>query len=203
MSWDRQKCVLLYTGVLLLVMLAFLLGIAYGVSSERKQFIDTFIPVLSTVGSWVSGIGALGAVFVALWLAEQQAQKNREHLKLGFNYAVTSLHKNDLLCIDAVSVGQKPSHISSLVLSGGKGCTHQMVFVDFEQGSSALPSKLGYGEKAHYFLLPGSEKQIGEYIKNHCNGSAKELKIYINTTTEVFSLKPSKEMQIMLESHSK
>lgn len=39
-----------YTGVLLLVMLAFLLGIAYGVSSEQKQFIDTFIPVLSTVG---------------------------------------------------------------------------------------------------------------------------------------------------------
>lgn len=78
-----------------------------------------------------------------------------------------------------------------------------MALVNFEQGSSALPSKLGYGEKAHYYLLSGSEKKIGEYIKNYCNGSAKELEIYINITTEVFALKPSKEMQIILESHSK
>lgn len=40
-----------------------------------------------------------------------------------------------------------------------------MALVNFEQGSSALPSKLGYGEKAHYYLLSGSEKKIGEYIK--------------------------------------
>lgn len=54
-----------------------------------------------------------------------------------------------------------------------------MALVNFEQGSSALPSKLGYGEKAHYYLLSGSEKKIGEYTKNYCNGSAKELEIYI------------------------
>lgn len=203
MSWDRQKCVLIYVGVLLLVILTFLLGIAYGVSSERKQFIDTFIPVFSAVGSWVSGIGTLGAVFVALWLAEQQAKKDREHLRLSFSAALTPFHEDALLYIEAVSVGQKPSHISSLVLSGGKDCAHQMALFDFVQGSSVLPSRLGYGEVAHYFLPPGSEKQIGGYINSYCKGSAKELKIYVNTTTEVFDIKPSREMQAMLELHAK
>lgn len=154
MSWERQKFVLLSVSILLLTMLVFLFGVAYGVSSERKQFLDTFIPVFSTVGSWVSGIGALGAIFVALWLAEQQAKKDREHLNLGFNCVLTSVYKDGLLCIEAVSVGQRPSHISSLFLSGGKGCTHQMELVNFSQGSSALPTKLGYGEKAHYFCCP-------------------------------------------------
>lgn len=203
MSWDRQKFVLLFTGVLLLLILVFLLGVAYGVSSGRNQFINTLIPVFSAVGSWVSGIGALGAVFVALWLAEQQDKKNREHLNLDFNCVLTSLHEDGLLCIEAVSAGQKPSNISSIYLSGGKGCTKKIAWVEFAQGSTALPSKLGHGEKAYYFLLPGSEKQIGEYIKNHCNGRAKELNILVNTTTEVFALKPNKEMQAMLESHAK
>jgi hypothetical protein len=203
MSWDRQKYVLLFAGVLLLLILAFLLGITYGVSSDRNQFINTLIPVFSAVGSWVSGIGALGAVFVALWLAEKKNKANREHLNLEFNCVLTSLHKDGLLCIEAVSVGQKPSNISSLYLVGGKGCTKKIAWTEFAQGSTALPSKLSYGEKAYYFLLPGSEKQIGEYIKVHCDGRAKELNILVNTTTETFSLKPNKGMQAMLESHAK
>lgn len=202
MSWEWQKNILIATGILLIVILAFLLGAAYGVSSDRKQFVDTLIPVFSTAGSWVSGIGALGAVFVSLWLAEKQARKDREQLKLSISSVLTTIHPEARLCIEVVSTGQKPSNISSISLTG-KNSSRIMALVNFANGSSALPTKLGYGEKAYYFLQQGGEKEIGEYLKNNCAGSAKELQIYINTTTEVFILKPEKEMKSMLESHAK
>lgn len=202
MNWEKQKYILIATVAILLMMLAFLLGAAYGVSSDQKQFIETFIPVFSTIGSWVSGIGALGAVFVSLWLSEKQNQKDREKLNLSFRSVITTFHPEALLCIEAVSVGTRPSNISSLVLAN-KEASHLMALINFAHGSTNLPSKLGYGEKAYYFLLPGAEMQIGKYIKEYCSGSANNVRIYVNTTTEVFTIKIEKEMQKMLESHAK
>lgn len=204
MNWRNQKIALLSCGISLIVLLAFLLGIAYGTSSERDRFVDISISAFSAVGSWVSGIGALGAIYVALWLAEQQARKDREHINIKFSCVILpSMYEGALLCIEAVSVGQKPSHIRSLNISGGKNCTHSIALINFARGSSALPTRLGYGEEANYFLPPNFEKEIGKYIKEYCNGSANEICIYINTTTEVFRIDPDKQMKAMLESHAK
>lgn len=75
MDWKQFKNISIVVGILLIAALAFVLGISFGVTYEKDSFTDIVIPALSAMGSWVAGVGALGAVFTSLWLAEQILNK--------------------------------------------------------------------------------------------------------------------------------
>ena len=189
-------------GVLLLCLMLFLLGVAFGTSTSNAEFKGSILPVLSVVGSWVSGIGALGAVLVALWISEKQRRSDKEHLELAFDFVVTQPYKNAVLMISAVSVGKRPSEINSIVIYS-QGATAQMYIARFLPGSSAIPINLGYGKKAAWLCEEGFEHNIGSYLKTYCNSKASQLKICVSTTTVNFTLTPSEEMKKTLETFAK
>jgi ABC-type multidrug transport system permease subunit len=58
--------------------LAFLLGLSFGLGNNQAKFISETVPVLSMLGGWVSGIGALAAVLTTLWLADKQRREDVE-----------------------------------------------------------------------------------------------------------------------------
>jgi hypothetical protein len=202
MSWEKEKLVLTALGVLLLCLMLFLLGVAFGTSTSNAEFKESILPVLSVVGSWVSGIGALGAVLVALWISEKQKRSDKEHLELGFDFVVTQPYTNAVLMVSAVSTGKRPSEINSIAIYS-QGATAQMYIARLLPGSSAIPINLGYGKKATWLCEEGFEHHIGSYLKTYCNSKASQLKICVSTTTENFTITPSKEMKKTLESFAK
>jgi len=202
MSWEKEKLVLAVVGVILLGMMLFLLGTAFGASTNSSDFKEMLLPVLSVIGSWVSGIGALGAVLVALWIAEKQRKSDKESLKTAFEFVVIPSVTNAVLMISAVSVGKRPSEINSVVIYG-QGATAQMYISRFLSGSSQIPTSLGYGKKAIYLCEEGFEYHVGSYLNTYCKGKANNLKVCISTTTENFILTPSAEMKTTLESFAK
>ena len=202
MNWEKEKLALTALGVLLLCLMMFLLGVAFGTSTSNAEFKDSILPVLSVVGSWVSGIGALGAVLVALWISEQQKRSDKEYLELGFDFVVTQPYTNAVLMISAVSTGKRPSEINSIAIYS-QGATAQMYIARLLPGSSVIPINLGYGKKATWLCEEGFEHHIGSYLKTYCNSKASQLKICVSTTTENFTINPSKEMKKTLESFAK
>lgn len=202
MKWEKQKVILSISGVVLLSLMIFLIGVAFGVSTSGTEFKEMILPVLDVVGSWVSGVGALGAVVVALWLAEVQRKSDKEDLKVSLNFVLVPGVSNPVLMISAVSVGKRPSEVNSIVIYD-ENASSQMLVIRFLPGSSEIPINIGYGKKASWLCEEGFERHIGSYLKNYCNGTANNMKICISTTTENFIHSPSTEMKKTLESYSK
>lgn len=201
MSWEKEKLILTALGILLLCLMLFLLGVAVGTSTNSTEFKETILPVLSVVGAWVSGVGALGAVLVALWIAEKQRRNDKEKLEIAFDFVVTPEQTNAVLMISAVSVGKRPSEINSIVFFS-QDATTQMYITRFLRGSSRIPTNLGYGKKAIWLCEEGFEHHIASYLKNYCNSNATNLKICISTTTENFIFNPSSAMKKTLEGYA-
>lgn len=65
-------------GFVTVAILSAALGFAFGVDSTGEDLNQNIIPILSMVGGWVSGIGALFAGVVALWIAENQAKHEHQ-----------------------------------------------------------------------------------------------------------------------------
>lgn len=199
MSWEKEKNILLSIGVLLFGAMCFVFGVAFGVSSDSTVFANTILPVLSTVGTWISGIGALGAVTVALWLAEKQRRSEKEYLKIDFGFVIIPNVSDAVLMVSAVSEGKRPSEINSVSIYGKKAKAIMHV-ARFLPCSSQLPVNLGYGKKATFLCEEGFEYRIGEYINTYCGGSSKELEVCVSTTTENFIFTPDDSMKSALDS---
>lgn len=199
MSWEKEKTILLSLGILLFGAMSFILGVAFGTSSDSAIFSNTILPVLSVVGAWISGIGALGAVTVALWLAEKQRRDEKEHLQIDFGFVIVAGASDAVLMVSAVSKGKRPSEINSVSIYGKKAKVIMHV-ARFLPGSSQLPINLGYGKKATFLCLQGFEYHVGEYLNTYCGGSSKDLEVCVSTTTENFILTPSTSMKNTLDS---
>lgn len=199
MSWEKEKNILLSIAVLLFGVMCFVFGVAFGVSSDSTAFANTILPVLSTVGAWISGIGALGAVTVALWLAEKQRRSEKEHLKIDFGFVIVPNVTGAVLMVSAVSEGKRPSEINSVAIYGKKAKAIMHV-ARFLPGSSQLPVNLGYGKKATFLCEEGFEYHVGEYINTYCDGSSRDLEVCVSTTTENFIFTPDELMKRALDS---
>lgn len=204
MSWEKEKVILIALCIALLCLMMFLLGVAFGTSTSisNEEFEKTILPVLSVVGSWVSGVGALGAVLAALWIAEKQRRGEKEDLKLAFDFVIIPGQLNAVLMVSAVSLGKRPSEINSIVIYSQNAAV-QMYISRFLHGSSPIPINLGYGKKAIWLCEKGFEHHIGSYLKTYCNSKASNLKICVSTSTENFIFTPSQEMKKTLESFAK
>lgn len=199
MSWGYEKNILKILGVLLFGGMCFIFGVALGTSVSSEVFYRTILPVLSAVGAWISGIGSLGAVAVALWLAEKQRRSEKEFLSIDCAFVFVPGVTEAVLMISAVSKGKMPSEINSVSIYG-KSAGKIMTITRFLPGSSPLPINLGYGKRAAFLCEEGFEYHIGEYLNKYCSGKSNELEICISTTTENFRFMPNAAMRSALES---
>lgn len=123
MDWKHIKYISVVVGVILIATLTFVLGISFGVTYEKDSFTEIVIPALSAMGSWVAGLGALGAVFTSLWLAEQQRKNSGESLKCVFDIFVIQGVPDDSLGVIVTSNGNKPSNINSITIHSSESTT--------------------------------------------------------------------------------
>jgi hypothetical protein len=187
-GWKHIKYISVVVGVILIATLTFVLGISFGVTYEKDSFTEIVIPALSAMGSWVAGLGALGAVFTSLWLAEQQRKNSGESLKCVFDVFVIQGEPDDSLGVIVTSNGNKPSNINSITIHSSDS-TVAMSIQQFAPSSAALPTYLPYGQQASFLLSSDFKSHINDYVNKHCTGSYKNLVLSVNTTTESFKVK--------------
>ncbi|QXZ10264.1 hypothetical protein KUF54_03120 [Comamonas sp. Y33R10-2] len=181
MSWNKQKNAM-WAGALLIVgVLTFCIGAAVGASQTLKNFQDTFIPLMSMIGTWVAGIATAGAVWTALWLAETERRSDVESLKGMCNYTITSSGQTGRLAVRATADGKRPTRVKSLEFQSPK--TQFLLAVSwFDSRSTKLPVTLSYGESATFILDSPAEVELLNFISEHCQGSAQGLKVVVCST---------------------
>ncbi|MQU08603.1 hypothetical protein [Pseudomonas helleri] len=168
--------------------LAFLLGLSFGLGSSHGKFIAETVPVLSMLGGWVSGIGALAAVLTTLWLADKQRREDVESLRVTINMSLISHDAPWFITVQAVADGKRPSTIRGLTFTSphARSAIHVTGFMDF---GNQLPIQLSYGEKADFHLDYGIEMELRDFVDRHCKGKSAGLKVVISTNLNSFSAK--------------
>ncbi|SDH72334.1 hypothetical protein SAMN04488136_12618 [Vibrio xiamenensis] len=188
MDWKHIKFISAIVGIVLIAALAFVLGVSFGVTYDKGTLTEIVIPALSALGGWVAGLGALGAVFTSLWLAEQQRKNSGEKLKCVFDVFVIQGELDDALGVVVTSTGNKPSNINSITIHSSDS-TVAMSIQQFEPSSAVLPTYLPYGQQASYLLSSDFKQHINSYVDKHCSGSYHNLFLSVNTTTNSFKVK--------------
>lgn len=193
MDWKHIKLISLAVGAILLALLSFVIGVSFGVTFKQDTFTDVLVPILSAMGSWVAGLGALAAVFTSLWLAEQQRKNSGEKLNCVFDVFVFPPNLAEKLAVNVTCTGNKPSNINSITIHS-TGASVAMTIAQFDPAGHHLPIALPYGQQAGFILPQNSEASINDYVKNHCSGSYKSLFLSVNTTTNSFKVKFGKNV---------
>jgi len=168
--------------------LAFLLGLSFGLGNSHGKFISETVPVLSMLGGWVSGIGALAAVLTTLWLADKQRREDVESLRVTINMSLIHPDKPWFITVQTVADGKRPATIRGLTFTSphAKSALHVTGFMAF---GNQMPIQLSYGEKADFHLEYGIERQLRGFVDEHCNGKSAGLKVVVSTNLNSFSRK--------------
>ncbi|MDO9623159.1 MAG: hypothetical protein Q7J46_04155 [Pseudomonas sp.] len=188
-----EKALILICAGLLISILSFALGVTAGVSTSYEYFTETLVPILSMLGNWVAGLGALGAVLVALWLAEKQKLDDSENLKVNFGFVIISGQKGHLLSVRVVSNGKRPSTVSGVSISSPDAST-SIFIANYHHLSSQIPISLGYGAQANFILTYNFENEIASYINKWCTGSANKLELIVFSSLKNYTIKIDKEL---------
>lgn len=186
MDWKHIKLFLIIVGTTLIASLSFVLGISFGVSYEHDTLLTIVIPFLGVLGNWVAGLGALAAVFTALWLADQQRKRDMEKLNIVFSVYISNIHPQPYLAVIITCTGNKPSRINSISIHSNSSKMALMIN-GLDSAGHQLPMSLSYGEQATCILKPNTENSINDFVKKNCSGVYKNLNIYINTSTSSFN----------------
>lgn len=166
--------------------LFFVLGAAAGASVSYEQFGGLILPLLSTAGSWVAGVGALGAVVVSLWLSDRQRREDVELLKVKPQLSIVTGIEGWLISVDIISAGRRPAVVQSLVITS-KDSKMNLHVVNFFHQSRDLPATLSYGEKISLILSSGFDREIARYVSEHCGGKSDSLEVRVSTTLSEFT----------------
>ncbi|ENO2185826.1 hypothetical protein ACBA38_002832 [Vibrio alginolyticus] len=187
MEMKHIKIITMAVGGVLIAALSFILGISFGVSFNQNSLIEIVIPALSALGSWVAGLGTLGAVFTSLWLAVQQKKENAEKLRNLFDVFVFPPDLRPRLAVNITCLGNKPSHINSLTIHSAD-CNIAMMIAKLDFTGNQLPMIVSYGQQATFVLPLDSEISIRKYVQKNCSGSYKRLVLNVNTSTTTFKI---------------
>ncbi|SMN17354.1 hypothetical protein CRYPA_1465 [uncultured Candidatus Thioglobus sp.] len=130
---------------------------------EFWKFVNSFAP-------WLSAIGSLSAVFLALYLSRQD-KRVRLDVSVGHRLIITPGEPGphpECLAIKIVNVGHREAQISNLTWKTGifkKSYAVQMTTRDLL--SSPMPHRIKDGEEANYFIeLDRNNDWINKFIKD-------------------------------------
>jgi hypothetical protein len=168
--------------------LAFMLGVSFGLSNNHDKFISETVPVLSMLGGWVSGIGALAAVLATLWLADKQRRGDVEHLRVSMSMGLVNPDYPWFIGVQVVADGNRPATVRSLTFTSPHA-QHAVHITGFLHFGSQLPVQLSYGEKAEFNLEYGTGKQLKDFVDRYCAGKPNGLKVVVSTNLNSFSAK--------------
>lgn len=202
MSWEQQKILLLAIVGMMIAVLSFAIGVAFGVSSDFEMFQSTLIPLLSMLGTWVAGIATVGAVIAALWLAEIEKRSDSENIKVWSGFVIIPGEPGELFCIKITSDGKRPTNLTSISIFS-KSTNPALVIIGFHSLGSTLPASLGYGVAATFIMRTDFADAIAKYIAVNCSGSAKNLKLAISSTIKNYQFDLDNDLKKLLEENAK
>jgi hypothetical protein len=132
------RWICLLVALVAMIGLAFLLGLSFGLGNNHDKFITETVPVLSMLGGWVSGLGALLAVGFALLQSHKQHEKERARCRI-------LLEQGEwFLKVQIVSDGIIPSTIlAASILFDGK---QKYELSSFPRLGFSFPKKLERGD---------------------------------------------------------
>lgn len=174
--------------------LAFLLGLSFGVGNSHGKFISETVPVLSMLGGWVSGIGALAAVLTTLWLADKQRREDVENLRVSVRSAITNTGEEGwFIALGITSDGKRPVKVTGVSVQSPHARNYLHIH-QFWLGSDHLPAAMTYGDSISLHLTPGFDRQISRYVERYCRGNTSGLKFVVSTTLHEFKASIDKNM---------
>ena len=135
---------------------------------------------INSFAEWLSAIGTLAAVIVALYLARRDS-RIRLKVVVGIRVILQSGvdERPEFFSIDVTNLGRRTANIVNLVMRDGLrfrvkqfGFGRQMVMMPFANAWSArVPTTIGDGERANYLLpWPQFETVNGDYMRAHFAG---------------------------------
>lgn len=166
---------------------AFLLGLSFGLGNNHDKFITETVPVLSMLGGWVAGIGALAAVLTTLWLADKQRREDVENLRVSVRSAITNTGEQGwFITLAITSDGKRPVKVTGVSVQSPHARNYLHIH-QFWMGSDRLPAAMTYGDSISLNLTPGFDQQISRYVEHYCRGNTSELKFVVSTTLHEFN----------------
>ncbi len=172
--------------VLFLCLICGLLGLTAGINLNPESTIK-FVPAWGSLGDWVSGLGALLAVLVTLWLADKQRREDVESLKVGLVIGMMSNGPELFFAsVNVTSDGKRPVLITAITFMS-RHAQQAMHVTGFMPFGNSLPIRLNYGEQAQFPLEFGFENALNNFVHNHCSGRADGLTVVVSTSLNEFS----------------
>lgn len=162
---------------------AWVAGLSFGISlSGGVEGMAAFRSFTGSLGDWISGLGALSASCVAVYLADRARQENAP--KVEINQYCTA----DVLSLDMVSVGEKPAIISGVFVRSQKRRKQVMLsrppFVQPED----MPWVLNYGDKKRLNFPKVSWDRILREIRSELDEEKlDDLLVVVGLTTTRFT----------------
>lgn len=149
---------------------------------------DRYLLNLGSMGDWVSGIGALMAVVVTLWLAHRQSVEDTERLQVSAQMVLIAGYgaPTSFLQFGAISNGKRPSNLTSFGLKS-KHATNILAIVGFSNVSHPIPATLQYGQSWNGWMALEQMSDILGFVERDCAGNFDGLQVYANTTLGTFS----------------
>lgn len=177
---------ILFGIVLALCVASGLLGLTAGINLNPESTVK-FVPLWGSLGDWVSGIGALSAVAVTLWLADKQRREDVESVRVSVRSAITDTgYGGWFISVGLTSDGKRTAKVTGLSIQSPHSKKYLHV-VQFWMGSDPLPASMMYGDSLSLNLEPGFDRRIKQFVAEHCSGNANGLKFVVKTTLHEFS----------------
>lgn len=154
------------------------LGAAYGTSIGTEEFKGLVVPVLDMLGSWVSGLGALAAVMLSLWLTGKQGRENAENIE------IRQLAKEQFLELKLISKGNRTAVVTGVELFESR--SGKRINIDKYMELPVLPAKLEYGDQVTFLLWSKHEKEIRDEAYRWFVGKFSNMELKVTTTIGVY-----------------
>ncbi|MBV4518522.1 hypothetical protein KVG88_00470 [Pseudomonas sp. SWRI74] len=140
-----------------------------------------YVPNWGSIGDWVSGLGALLAVGVALWQSYIQRKEDVEDL------VINQAQGNDRWRVSVVSKGKRPARVQWIGFYSREIDTILPIksFV-FHGDDASLPQTLSYAEDIQFVTRPDLFLDLAINAVVTFDDSLKDLEIHVKTTLGVF-----------------
>lgn len=159
--------------------------------------LDQKIQIWIAIGSWLAGIGTVGATAVALYLA-RRVEKLRLRIRVGLMEVVMGdgTPFQEHLGIDVTNAGERPVTINSVGWAVGKGKRRRYAIQPFHGTHSAqCPIELAYGKSAKFLVsfnvMPNWPRDFGTgFVQDLSEKHLKTLTVQVHTALGFVEARP-------------
>ena len=172
--------------VITAVGLAFLLGLSFGLSNNHDKFVTETVPVLSMLGGWVSGIGALLAVITSLAIVKRNEDQQRDREKE--RIVVEQWASGEICSIRLISMGLFACTVKGVFLRDPGGHAVPLHKVTPSGAPIKMPARIESRQDLHFGWTVPTSSSLVAAIASLKAKSIETLQIEIRSVTGTSSL---------------